>query len=324
MSNIREIKFEGALTPDTFKQFFLIYDALLPLEWRINYLYDGSLLDFGNYFERIICRDDILDLDSWYIDHSFEMYISFRLTEQWKEQLAELDEYDFKGIDELYVPIALIEENDDLLEALSDMETDIRRIDVETPIYGYKVDKSVYEYKENFEKEGVQFFIISLFDPTYIDNWYSKPDYEGLVDPLPEPYLENGKRYSVTSDALYYEGGFRLNLQDVYYTQRRKAFVDNFDPYKLLPQLLQKKISYYKECRRGIKAKDGNIYWGYFNWVAKNIKVNEDYNFVPNFMLKPHSFYYKALVENGIFNHSPQGLLLSETKNIIPIVEVKK
>ncbi len=99
---MREIKFEGALTPDTFKEFFLIYDALLPLEWRVNYLHGKTIADFGNYFERIICRDDILNLDSWYNDHAQEMYISLLLHKQWHRQIAKLvNNYNFKGVDEL-------------------------------------------------------------------------------------------------------------------------------------------------------------------------------------------------------------------------------
>jgi len=212
-----------------------------------------------------------------------------------------------------------------LLEALADIETDIRRIDVETPIYGYKVDAIVFDYKDKFELEGTQFFVISLFDPPQVDNWYSQPNYEGMVDPLPEPYVEDGKQYSITSDALYYKDGFKLNLQDGRYTNRKKTFVKEFVPYKLLPQLLKKKINYYKECRRGIKLKEGNIYWGYFDWVVDHIKINADYNFVPNFMLKPHSYYYLALIEDGIFTHTDQGLLLFPSiDKIIPIVEVKK
>jgi len=309
---MREIKFDGALTPDTFKEFFLIYDALLPLEWRVNYLHGKTIADFGNYFERIICRDDILNLDSWYNDHAQEMYISLLLHKQWHRQIAKLvNNYNFKGVDELRLPVELVAKDRLLLEILLSLKADIRRIDIEIPTHDYKVRDAILEYQEKFEQRKTQFFITSLYDPPAIDSWYSKPNYEGMVDPLPEPYIEDEKQYSITSDGLYYKDGFRLNLQDEVPTQNRRAFRKDFEPYKLLPLLLKKKISYYKECRNSIKLRDGNIYWGYFNWVVKHIKVNTNYNFVPNFMLKPHSFYYQALIEDGIFNHTDQGLLLS-------------
>lgn len=319
---MREIKFQGALTPSSFKQFFLIYDSLLPLEWRINYKHysyiDISLLD--KYFDRIICREKIMYLNSWYKRNSKYMYMSLKLSFDWYKELKEIEKYNFKGIDEIWLPINIIENDKNVLTFLLNCRENIRRIDIQIPTHDYVIDKSIIMYERLFNERDTQFFIISLYDSYEETSWYSKPSYEGLVDPLPEPYVENGNTYSIASDALFVKDGFFLNCQDHSKDVRIKHI--GFDPYLLIYDMLNSKLEYYCYCSERIKYKEGNIYWEYFNWVANNIKINMDYTFIPNFILKPDSRYYKALIEDGYFIETKSGLLKKESNNVVSIIEI--
>ena len=110
------------------------------------------------------------------------------------------------------------------------------------------------------------------------------------IDPLCEPYYTIGSNYSRTEHVYKHMAG----KVDVY-----KRYVD--------------KLKYAKD--------EGTVaYRNYFEWVTKNLQVNEDYNFIPILSLKPFNLYYDKLVEEG-WTPTNYGLVKPAEK-IIPLFNV--
>jgi len=194
----------------------------------------------------------------------------------------------------------------------------VRRVDLQVE----DMDNIPYNPREHlgrncFEMRACEFHVVPKHDT---NEWYSRPGVEEIVDADPIPYVEDGGVWcSVTADALYHNGGFHLNEQR---DPTGEPFYIGTDPTDLLVSMLMAKVELYARYADSIKNRDQNIYYNYFSWVAENVTVNPNYTFIPNFMLRPDTKFYKGLSEGG-FTGVQQGLLLKDVKSVIPVVEIK-
>lgn len=84
------------------------------------------------------------------------------------------------------------------------------------------------------------------------------------------------------------------------------------------------KIDVYKRHAKKLKFVSSGItknYKDYFNWVADNLIVNKDYNFIPTLSMKPYHNFYKGLENTGW--QSTQYGLVKPAEKIVPLFQFK-
>jgi hypothetical protein len=339
------IAFNGALestNPDSLKQFFLTHDSLLPLEWRINFLAgeENLLIDplyedicppgreISRYFERIVSQDHKWESDIYHTgpgkSQAKRMWLNLSLKDHEDpiEKMTAANRVPFAGIDLLAIPIQFIEENPRFLDCVKMLRFKIDRIDILTPVFGYTPKCDMSEWGLWASKNNVKLNTISLFDPEEVDAHYSWEGHEGQVDPVPEPYIENGKRFSPTGDALFYKDGFFLNTQEqCEEIVAREPIAVEFDPIRFPVQILEAKVKLYTQFANEIENKK-SIFWAYFNWVANHVRIRPDYNFIPDIIMPEYFSYRKRLVKLGLFIETQMGLLRPGTTVPISIIEL--
>lgn len=85
--------------------------------------------------------------------------------------------------------------------------------------------------------------------------------------------------------------------------------------------LLKEKVRMYTRNKNIMRVH--NRYYEYFDWVADNIKTNDNFTFIPSSMLNPLSKIYEHLLNKG-WRNTYAGLLRPGATQVIPIAEVKK
>lgn len=135
---------------------------------------------------------------------------------------------------------------------------------------------------------------------------------------------EHGEIYPVHSDVLFlmYDG-FYSELKSATSAHRSVPFasIHDFDLVEFLPKVLAGKIKDYNRYVRQIKNKK-NAYFGYFEYVTRNIRVNENFNYIPFMLLNTRSRYYQQLIASGKMVESGKGLLKTNMSSADPIVSL--
>jgi len=128
-------------------------------------------------------------------------------------------------------------------------------------------------------------------DSAGIDYDGNRVDYYGSTYPLftESCCLQQSKVYSLLSDSTsgsnhFYELG------------------NGFDPSKFIVAVLQSKKQSYARYAAALKGKVSNKHTDYFNYLAGNLTVNPDFNFIPSVMLSAHSTFYSRLCEHGFID----------------------
>lgn len=134
-------------------------------------------------------------------------------------------------------------------------------------------------------------------------------------------------------DNLYkiYDGAFSLQNNQFFFTTKEASdfskqpfytYDHQFEPIKFLLNVMKSKLHTYKRFGYELSHTNtglGKIFRDYFNNTSK-FRVNDDFNFIPNFMLNESSKFYNKLLQSG-FEHTKHGLLKSNSNKCIPICE---
>ena len=139
-------------------------------------------------------------------------------------------------------------------------------------------------------------------------------DYEGQSYPLltENCYLQSSTLYSTLVDA----------------TTGRNSFYElsaTFDARSFLVKLLESKRDTYARYARTLSSSGvSNKYVDYFFYVAENLVVNKNFNFIPSVLLSRSSRFYQGLVASG-FMPTQFGLLDSSQlgKPISSIIDIR-
>lgn len=322
---MRKIEFQGVLSsPQSFQQYFLILDALLPLEWRVKTYYSPSTEQFieacSGLFDCISVCDNLTSLspEAQQVYFKYGKRLNLFITEDVLANLRAANGYMFAGIDEILIPLdEFAKTPDEICSNLHavHLKTPIRRIDLLIPSFEIQLPEAERQLSRWCETHGVAYHVvIEHDDPT--TEWYSRPGIEEIVDPDPIPFVAGDVWCSVASDSLYYIDGFHHNLQKY---PDGSPFYTGFDPVELVRSLLCSKVELYTYF--ATKIMDDNIYRSYFSWVAEHVTVNDDFTFIPNFMLRPDTRFYRAMLDHG-WNSTKLGLLMNN-KPPLPLVEIR-
>jgi len=120
---------------------------------------------------------------------------------------------------------------------------------------------------------------------------------------------------------------FFLTLTEAIDTNNAPYYAfETFNTEQHLSAMVQGKVDQYRkwteQYEKGLIADNNSKnYFDYFKWVTENVKVNQNYNFVPIDMLNAKHKYYYKLAEQG-WNITNYGLLKKGTSAVIPLIEV--
>jgi hypothetical protein len=156
-------------------------------------------------------------------------------------------------------------------------------------------------------------------------NWSTKQSILVLEDKV---YKEDIETWSPKENSQVV---FLMN--DVFYPDLKSAIKLNagnpfgllaeFDPKKFLFQVLNNKIKQYQSFAT---SQNGNVP-NYYSYLAGNLIVNENFNFLPLPALGPFTKYYRSLLDKGLATETKYGLLLGTigaVDKIVPLFEFKK
>jgi hypothetical protein len=100
---------------------------------------------------------------------------------------------------------------------------------------------------------------------------------------------------------------------------------DKFDASTFLVKMVRAKLNTYVYYLKKIKTSceritgNRNKYFDYFTYVSENVVVNNNFNFIPRFMLKPFAKFYEMLAESEYID-TAAGLLRHGTTEPVPII----
>lgn len=327
--DLRKIDFQGKLSSAaSFKQYFLLMDGLMPVEWRVfvfhSQEFEKNLNFLLKHFERVVSLDSFSSLDKeaekFYQGNAHQLYCS--VSESVLGNLKRATEFPFQGVDELFIPAEELASQGQSIVALVKSvfgRMPIRRIDIVKANPDVLLDPTLErELRLECSTRGTEFFITTREDHPE-QEWYSKPGEEALVDSDPLPYQEADQLFPVAANSVKYWDGFYLNLGPG--KPSGKPFYKGGNAWDLLASLMTEKYRIYADFADRIQQREGNIYFNYFDWVRLYVKVRTDYNFLPSFMLRPTTRYASALIAAGAIATNP-GLLKPQTQSPICLIEI--
>lgn len=326
---MRKLEFTGILQDaPSLKEYWLIYGALNPLEWRIKTYHSKELPNalpmLLRHFDVVAACDDLPSLtpEATYFFHQCSNALHLHIGDNAAANILAASSFAFKGVDEIRIPVEEAEQHIGVLrfglQALH-RKSPIRRMDILVDDKTIPLGVGAKELIEFCRMNNIMVNVITKNDFPE-DEWYSRPGVEELVDPDPIPYREGQLSRCVAADTLYHRGGFQLNLQEF---PNNPPFYEGVDALALIAEMVSAKVELYAQYRDAIQNREGNIYYSYFSLVADNVKANRNFTFIPNFLLRPTTAFYKALVADGRMVEVPSGLLLKGSTSVVPVIEVK-
>lgn len=136
--------------------------------------------------------------------------------------------------------------------------------------------------------------------------------------------------YPVCRESNYLQNNsFFLTLIEAIDTKNTPYYsFTQFDSVKHLSNMIKGKVELYSKW---VSQKDsglindngaGQKYFDYYRWVSNNVRVNDDYNFIPIDLLNARHRYYHKLVELG-WTITDYGLFKQGLNSkVIPLIEV--
>jgi len=354
-SQLRTISFIASLNDEkrSFKEFFLMVDALIPLEWKVEFTflkkmyccgaektcplpkwndteaagtateesYQKSVRAFefiSEYFHSVVTRDDL-----FLIKHQFPLIYEFYRENSHRMMIGSLD-------------------NNGLLRQAPLIMRDMRFNEIDSIKLGsyFLQSEKVAEAAFNAIKmlaEGLKIHSVSMAEPSdpviaakvhEIKAWCDWCKIPAMI--MSQDALEGERRISDGTGPLddfeYYEEHALFFVQDKFYLTKYEStanpsntfyeVVDEIDPVALLAGMVRRKIAMYGENMSRAK---GRIL-DYFTWINQNAKTNDQFTFIPRFMINTTSRFYRSLLKNHKFTEVPPGLLATNSKHVIPMI----
>lgn len=138
----------------------------------------------------------------------------------------------------------------------------------------------------------------------------------------------NDRTYQIYRECIHlYNDRFFYSVDDAsdyYWPSFYVLDEKKFHPEKLITKMLEGKLSLYNNFKEELKDIDDPTvekFKDYYN-KSQEFKVNNDFNFIPEFMLDKNTKFYQAMIDDRGFRSTKWGLLKPGEK-IIPVVDFK-
>ena len=272
-----------------FKGFYLAMDATIPFTWNVDFtLFNQTFccgassecslpklgtivkpenfilsdkLDFLQNFEHVSTLDNLViikskfpELYSWYLENSHHFYVSSLNNGFIRTNI--LKEFSFKGINEVKISSSYLRNEtiaEQLLKTLSELHQHcpIKQLSlVENSLSG--------ELKKWARKNDISLDIIT-------EEELLKAEDNHDVDLWPNIFYMSGDKFYLTKHDSQHSFNSFASLNDS---------LESF-----IPKMINKRISYYR-----LAEHQDPLVNRYLNWVSENVKVNNNFTFIPTIM----------------------------------------
>lgn len=348
-SSRRNIAFTSSVEgAPSFKDFFLTVDALVALEWKVEFTFLKQLFCCGaettcalprwtgefsgsateetfertrigiefahRYFHTISTRDDLFLMKKtfpliweWYQANAHMMFLGSLDNNRLLTHAPLIKGLPFLGVDTIKLGPEFLS-NEKAARAAFDA---IREIGDQMPIYRITMAET--------PDTTIQREIIAWAEKNGVENELVTA--EKLIE---ERHSDDGTAPNSTFEL--YEDHSIFFVQDRFYLHKYDhlgcgdgSFYTVNGPVnsrEFIYNLVTRRIDYYRENteKASGRVKD------YFTWVVENVEVDDNYTFIPGFMMQMNGSFANALVEDNLFALTSCGLL---NGNPVPLVKFK-
>jgi hypothetical protein len=129
------------------------------------------------------------------------------------------------------------------------------------------------------------------------------------------------------SNYLMYNNFFLTLIESIGIEKTPYYIFKEFNAEEHLKEMLNGKVKLYSQWVEKFDRKEiitnslSDTYFEYFRWVRDNIKINQNYNFIPIDLLNARHRYYHKLANNG-WTITEYGLFKQGSSNVIPLIEM--
>jgi hypothetical protein len=285
------------------------FDAFVPK--TVTPAAEDRILDAWNYFEIVSMMDDLFWIKKKY-PHLFDFYKrnSHRLSSTAMTDVAfiqqfdiVMNEMDFKYVYEISFSDRFLNKNggkfaDDIIARLTDVHAksplqkvkfiicdDLGEKDPNVrKVIDWAHERNIYtDIHDDITQGENQRFELETVDHQE-KNHYSEESYPFLI--LCEvTYLQWDEMFMTITDALSEKSIPFYSIEE-----------SKLEPRGFIRDMLNAKIAIYQNNIQHMSRTHSSAkYIDYFSYIGSSVKVNDDYTFIPNFMLKPYTQMYKVM-----------------------------
>ena len=308
--------------------------------------YIDKLTNFISYFKLAAVIDDLyyikeqhLDLYKFYLEHSHLFWLSSMTDNAVFRHLSLMDDnLRFIGLREISLSEQFLQKTNwiKLLAALDKIQSKAKILKIKLILspYGALADKASELQKwciDNavmLEKQYEHGSSIDNLHPlAFLPNTRHSVSDDKNIFSEEVTYSEGFNLYPIHSESIFLQHtNFYSELKAATREDRTSSFATlndfSLNPAAFLVKVLEGKKTDYAKYAEWMKRKDHD-YYRYFDYVAKSLVINHDFNFIPRFALRPDSVYYSKLLQETSFVDSKYGLVDPTAKQIIPIYSFK-
>jgi hypothetical protein len=293
-------------------------------------------IDIFQYFYSIRTDDDFAYLKrfhyniyEWYCKHSHHFEFGMTDNSFLNHRKIFMNEVTIKGIADItFSEDFIIKVNKEkLYGTLSDYlsKYKVGHVKIIRTSDNYHHPEEITDLVNYLKKYDVVFSIHQDFrtDEIYVYDTNNEFDNQNLY-----VFSDEKRRYQIHRSSVHlFNDSFYFSYDDASNVKVDPFYVidktQRFDPKDFLYHMLVGKLEYYRKCIEDLgvpKNSTAQKFLEYFQ-TTQQFKVNQDYNFIPEFMLSETSVYYHKLLEYG-FIKTPVGLYLPSEK-ALPIIDYK-
>lgn len=301
---------------------------------NIDETYQNRLFKFLSQFRFVNCIDNLRMLKNKYPNlYSFYLKNSSRMSYGCLTDNAILQNFDilmnemnFRTIHEISLTDEFVQNNPDVAEL-------IVRLNYKVSI---RLVKFIYTFNDKEKSDNVFRTIENncfktidiirhknIMDDKYHNGLYDLSDMELHFKPL---YAENGKIFHVLGDGaihVYYDK-LKFSTDDGASSKLLGEFgtIDDLG-IDLIFKMIKGKVVKYNDYIKNIKNVDNNLFYNYYKFICENLVINEEGNFIPEFVLTKRSVFFNILSEQGWVD-TQFGLLKEQGNKVLSVITWKK
>lgn len=308
------------------------FDQYVPI---INDDDEAKLLEFFDWFEVASTHDDLYSLRkqnpvlfAFYERNSNRMWYAGMTDISLIQQQPIIEQLNFRGVYEVSISEKFISHGDgkvfntviERMERLIDQTALTKmKVIIETP--NGEHNKYINGLIEWAHKHGIPVGQHNDFSNIgMVNSTQGQADYtEGYqaVNSTPVMILSEsihgqlGDLYMTLADATMASGNPFYNILS-----------DGLSPSSVMLAMLKAKIVRYAANAKILTLPNGKPMRDYCKYVASNVQVNDDFTFIPTFLLGPWTKIYKYMASHG-FSSTQYGLIKTGATKVVPIISFK-
>jgi len=264
----------------------------------------STLFDFLSYFETVCAHDDLFFLKA---SHPYlyrtvfveqgQIFSSSSMTDrafvqQWKLLLTELN---FKDIDEVSFSEEFLSTHNWrlakwVMPRLRELARKYRIRKIKMIFSQPKPQRESLKFLRELEDLGLSVIV-------HDDIRFSRNIRHNERNTITTKFDYEGYSYPLLTECCYFQQSQLFNSLPDATLGEYPIFTlgHTFDPAEFILAALNSKKASYSRYAQALSGKVSNKYTDYYNYIANELRVNPNFNFIPSILLNPESRFYKRM-----------------------------